>query len=129
MDVRAGLVGVSGRQLHGLRHQRSYSIRPRCYCCLWGWWLCLRHPRESGHCPGRRELQIRLGQGAVLTSTLPKLEPKTPSLINQFGVFELLAWLYWDFSLTTLRPSPQCEPFATAAQPDRVSTSPCKIES
>src|SRR5215475_664663 len=70
MDVRAGLVGVSGRQLHGLRRSGSYCIRSRGRDCrLWGCWLCLQHPRDSGHCPGWRELEMG-GQSAwVLRQT------------------------------------------------------------
>ena len=83
MDVRAALVGISGRQRHGLRlDQSQYSRREHCLCRrLW-----LQYQSDRDHCPGRRELQIRLGQG-TLRSSLPQPEPTRPRA--KLGVFLL----------------------------------------
>ena len=54
MDVRAALVGLSGRELDGLRYEQSDRIRP----CLSGWRLRLQRQSDRDHCPGRRELQV-----------------------------------------------------------------------
>jgi|SRR6476469_3908939 len=54
MDVRAALVGVSGRQLHGLRRQQWDRIWTRRLCG----WLYLQHQKDPEHRPRRRELQV-----------------------------------------------------------------------
>jgi hypothetical protein len=84
MDVRAALVSISGRQLHGLRLDRSQFSHPgRLGLSIWLW---LQYQNDRNHCPGRRELQIQFGQGTLLSS-LPQLEPKRPRA--QLGVFLL----------------------------------------
>ena len=84
MDVRAALVGISGRQLHGLRLDQSQFSHPgRHYLSIWLW---LQYQNDRDHCPGRRELQIQLGQGALLSS-LSQREPTGPRA--ELGVFLL----------------------------------------
>ena len=84
MDVRAALVSISGRQLHGLRLDRSQFSHPDRHClCPWLW---LQYQNDRDHRPGRRELQIQFGQGTLLSS-LPQLESTRPRA--QLGVFLL----------------------------------------
>ena len=52
-------------------------------CAIWLW---LQYQSDRDHRPGRRELQIQLGQGTLLSS-LPQLEPTRPRA--QLGVFLL----------------------------------------
>ena len=42
-------------------------------------WLWLQYQSDRDHCPGRRELQIQLGEGAVLSSPPSTRTDKTPS--------------------------------------------------
>ena len=37
--------------------------------CFLSGWLCLQRQDDRGYCPGRRELQIRVGQSALLRKT------------------------------------------------------------